>query len=352
MSNPYDTSNHAPDVASPVTASNASAPAAPVAEIGAFVAGVVLVGIGGALLGGEAQPASFGAAAALCAAGVGAVIYGASRLARLGDTQSRLLQQLAQENQLTDSGRSIAWRKENLELLTRAIESHIEEHRFNSAMALIHELTDTYGEVETAEAFRERVQVAGKADYEHNAEEAVKQLDTMLAMDDFEAAIQQSKKIKRLYSDSPRAQNVTERVVDSLEGYKKRLAEQFRELAQRGDVDQAMELLQDLDKHLTPKEAQPLMELARDVIGKKKSNLGMQFKLALHDKAWSTAIRVGEQLLEHFPDSKMSNEYKRSKPKLKTLAVAAEKRTPAPQSRRRSAKRRRLLRTDAPKSNL
>jgi hypothetical protein len=37
-------------------------------------------------------------------------------------------------------------------------------------------------------------------------------------------------------------------------------------------------------------------------------NLGVQFKLAVHDKEWTQAVRVGEQIIREFPNTKMSDE--------------------------------------------
>ena len=47
---------------------------------------------------------------------------------------------------------------------------------------------------------------------------------------------------------------------------------------------------------------------ARGVIGKKRQNLGVQFKLAVADHEWIDALHVGEQIIADFPNTKMADE--------------------------------------------
>ena len=44
------------------------------------------------------------------------------------------------------------------------------------------------------------------------------------------------------------------------------------------------------------------------MIGKQRDNLGVQFKLAIHDKEWTEAVRVGEGIIKEFPNSRMADE--------------------------------------------
>ncbi|MEM8783700.1 MAG: hypothetical protein AAGE65_12715, partial [Planctomycetota bacterium] len=72
--------------------------------------------------------------------------------------------------------------------------------------------------------------------------------------------------------------------------------------------DGAMKLLKELDKYLQPGEAKQFEEVARGVIGKQRDNLGVQFKLAVHDKEWLNSVRIGEQIIREFPNTRMADE--------------------------------------------
>ena len=89
-------------------------------------------------------------------------------------------------------------------------------------------------------------------------------------------------------------------------------------------LDRAMDLLTEIDPYLSPAEAEELRDLARTVIAKKRENLGVQFRMAVRDliaaisperpddtkvdSEWSRARRVGEQIIEQFPNTKMATE--------------------------------------------
>ena len=44
------------------------------------------------------------------------------------------------------------------------------------------------------------------------------------------------------------------------------------------------------------------------MIGKKRENLGVQFKLAVHDREWLRSVAVGEQIIREFPNTRMADE--------------------------------------------
>jgi hypothetical protein len=75
--------------------------------------------------------------------------------------------------------------------------------------------------------------------------------------------------------------------------------------------------------YLTEEEAAPFREAARGVITKKRTNLGVQFKLAIHDKDWSTALRIGREINESFPNTTMAAEVRSMNDMLRARASSA-----------------------------
>ena len=65
------------------------------------------------------------------------------------------------------------------------------------------------------------------------------------------------------------------------------------------------------------------MGISVSVIGRKRDNLGVQFKLAVQDKEWAGAIRVGEQIVKEFPNTKMAEEVRSMVDVLRTRATQA-----------------------------
>ena len=127
-----------------------------------------------------------------------------------------------------------------------------------------------------------------------------------------------------MYPESERSKTLLKRVRDSRDDYKQELERKFLEAAGREDVETAWELFKEMDGYLTEAEAEPLRETARGVVGKKRQNLGVQFKLAVHDREWTQAVRVGEQIIREFPNSKMANEVRVLLDRMRANAAAEQ----------------------------
>jgi hypothetical protein len=152
----------------------------------------------------------------------------------------------------------------------------------------------------------------------------LQRLDQIIAAHDFPQAMSDALKIKRIYPDNPRVARIDEYVAEAQEAYKHQLERDFLAAAQKDDVDGAIELLKQLDYYLTEREAEPFREVARGVIGKKRDNLGVQFKMAVHDKEWLKAIRVGEQIIKDFPNTRMAEEVRERLDQLRERAAGQQ----------------------------
>jgi hypothetical protein len=209
---------------------------------------------------------------------------------------------------ISDATKRITGRQQERDLIRRAIAEDMQRGDVEAALALAKELAIVHGYQQESEELREQIESARRQQYQERITRALEQLDHLLAEYQWEAASAEAAKIQRLFPDSHRVVDLHRRVKLAWEQHKQNLERQFLETAQRDDVETAMELLHELDKYLTPGEAEPFKEVARGVIGKKKENLGVQFKLAVHDRDWIGAVQVGEQIIREFPKSRMADE--------------------------------------------
>lgn len=224
------------------------------------------------------------------------------------DVETELLESINARIMVSDTAKRIAYREEDIDLLKRTIKADVEKHEYDAALALVRELGETYGQIKEAEAFREKILHIRRSEMDARVAESLARFKEIVARHDFETAALEAQKIARLYPESAVAKEAITRVDQAREAYKKDLERSFLEASERGDTERAMELLKELDKYLTEQEAEPLRETARGVIGKARDNLGVQFKLAVHDKEWVAAVNVGEQIIREFPNSKMADE--------------------------------------------
>lgn len=268
---------------------------------------------------------------ALLAGAVRCGVYGrASRgvtTQAAGPAEGDLLTQLqiiSDRMLLSDTAKRIAYRQEDVNALREAIRDDIAKKDFDAAMVLVQEMSTTFGYREEAEEFREQIMAARSTVIEARITVLLKRLDQIIAARDFPQALADALKIKRIYPDNPRVATIDEYVREAQGAYKHQLERDFLAAAQKDDVDGAIELLKALDGYLTEREAEPFREVARGVIGKKRDNLGVQFKMAVHDKEWLKAIRVGEQIIRDFPNTRMAEEVRERLDQLRERAAGQQ----------------------------
>ncbi len=222
--------------------------------------------------------------------------------------QTELLRAINQKLMLSDSAKRTVYRQQELQFLRDAIQQRLQAADYESARSLSEELATNFGYREEAEQLKEQIAVARTEQTETKVRQAVARLDEMLQRRDFGAATLEAAKLQRLYPESSQTHHLQRRVGQSRQRYKLELERAFLQAAEREDIDRAMELMAELDKYLTEEEAAPFLETARGVIGKKRDNLGVRFKMAVADREWLQAVRVGEQLISEFPNSRMAEE--------------------------------------------
>jgi hypothetical protein len=221
---------------------------------------------------------------------------------------SGAIRELQESMVLSDDARRVLNRKRERELLRRAIEEDIQTEDWDAAMVLIRELAERFGYRADAEEFRQKVETARFTTMDRRVGDAIRGLETLIAEANWDAALKEAARLARVYPDSPRTEGLRHRVVASRDRYKLDLERRFLHAAQADRIDEAMDLLKQLDQYLTEAEGEQFREVARGVIGKARENLGVQFKLAIQDRAWQRAAEIGERIVEGFPNSRMAEE--------------------------------------------
>lgn len=218
------------------------------------------------------------------------------------------IEALANEQALSDDARRVLHRQREREMLRAAIEEDIQSRDFPAATTLVKELAERFGYRADAERFRERIEAASFEQQESEVASALASLESLLLDRRWDAAELEANRISRLHPDSPRISGLQHRVYQARRMYKQDLERRFLHAAKEDRVEEAMNLLKELDAYLTEQEGAQYLELARGVIGKARENLGAQFKLALHDRRWPQAADIGERIIEEFPNSRMAEE--------------------------------------------
>ncbi|MCA9272323.1 MAG: hypothetical protein KDA31_04675 [Phycisphaerales bacterium] len=282
--------------------------------------------------GGSDELANLGMLGLIIAASAGAVvlaILGQKPGSNKADTD-RIVEQLrqlqlamersAQHAALSDDARRVLNRAKERELLCRAIEEDIRSQDWAAAQVLVTELAQRFGYERDAEQFRMRIEMARAEGLDQEVNEAIQQLDHLIVQRRWDDAVAAADRIAAGFPVSPRVHGLRGRVATAKRQYKEELERRFLLAAQAERVEEAMEILKDLDHYLTEREAEPFREVARGVIGKARENLGAAFKLACQDRQWGIAISLGEQISREFPNSRMAQEVQDMLPSLRQRA--------------------------------
>jgi len=263
---------------------------------------------------------------------VGVIRWGASgtHMPQLDRLEQRLLEitrrleSISDGVLLSDAAKRIVYRQNDRAALRQAIQEDLDKGDFDAARVLVEQMAESYGYREEAEQFREQIQRAQTDDVGRKLDEAIERLDDLLRQDAWDRAFAEVGRIQRMFPQSPRVEGLERRVQQGYDRRKHELERQFLTAAERDDLDLAMSLMKQLDRYLSEEEAEPFRETARGVIGKKRDNLGVQFKLAVHDKEWARAIVVGEQIMREFPNTKMAQEVRGMMELLRQHVVEAQ----------------------------
>jgi len=221
---------------------------------------------------------------------------------------NRLLKSINDRMLISDQAKRIAFRQKDRDALREAIVEDLRQEDYDAAMALVNEMAEAYGYREEAEQFRQQIVDVQTKKREVMIQKAIARIDELCERKDWDLAKHEVSRLQRLYPDYPTIHELPQRVNKAINKHKLDIERQFLEAAERDDVDAAMELIKEMDRYLTPEEAAPFLETARGVVGKKRQNLGVRFKMAVQDRDWIDGVTVGEQIIREFPNSMMAKE--------------------------------------------
>lgn len=260
--------------------------------------------------------------AMLLAAIAARLIIGGSVDARL-DRLIHAVESFSQEQGLSEGAKRVIHRRHEREILRRAIEQDILAQDWDAAMVLVKELAERFGYRADAEEFRARIERVRAQNLDRMVVDNLTRLDDLIRARQWPDAYAEAARIERLYPDSHRVDNLRTRVDEARRKYRKDLERRFLMSAQQDRIDEAMELLKELDQYLTRPEAEQFQEVARGVISKSRENLGVRFKLLVQDHQWADAIAVGTQIVAEFPNTRMAVEVRDLLPELRNRAAGA-----------------------------
>jgi len=218
------------------------------------------------------------------------------------------LQQINHSTRVSEVVKTIAFRDEERESLREAVFDKLKEMNFNAAYEIVDEIAGHAGYRSLAEELRREVDQYRDSTEDERLDQSILHIEALMGSSQWAKASVQIESLIRAYSDSERARDMRQQLVDRKEQRKRSLLSAWDNAIKRQETDRSLEILRELDMYLTPNEALALQEAAKDVFRTKLHNLGVRFAMAISDKQWADALDVGQQIMRDFPNSRMSSE--------------------------------------------
>lgn len=303
----------------------------------ALVVSLVMVGLGIFL---AIENKSWALLAAGCASLVGVLVtWGlgktivqnieceSRRRSDLGTILSERLQQLSvllnvvsEQQLLSDRAKQVAFRDKDRDALRRAIKEDLSRKDWEAALALVADMETTFGYKQEAEQYREEINNHRSEVIRRQIQEVVGRIDTHCRQEKWNDALRESEQLHRHYPENEHVQKLPQEIETRRLATKRQLLDAWNEAIARKDVDGSIEILRKLDLYLTHQEAESMQEAARGVFKEKLNQLGTQFTLAVQDKRFPEALRVGEMITRDFPNSGIAREVRDRLESLRTRA--------------------------------
>jgi len=226
-----------------------------------------------------------------------------------GQTQTEAVLTNINENLLlSDAIKSIAFRQKDRSVLELAIREDLRLEHWDSASWLIGELEKRFGGKQEAQGLREEMARAQSSTIQEKFDAAIKNLDSLWMIHHYKEAQQLEDSLIKRFVNSEKVKALKGATERRRQSHKKELLVQLDKANQENDLDRGVEILKLLDNYLTPTEAAALKESARDVFRARLHNMGVQFSLYVTEKTWDKALKIGKQIIEEYPNSRMAQE--------------------------------------------
>jgi hypothetical protein len=246
------------------------------------------------------------------------------------DQMSILINMISEQQLLSDRAKSIAFRVKDRDALRGAISEEMAKQDWEAALVLADEIEKGFGYRGEAARVRQEIDNKRHEVVRRQVNDAMGTIDRHTRAEQWNAALREADRLMQLFPDNEQIRNLPVEIENRRQAHKRQLRASWDEAIARHDVDGSIEILKQLDTYLTPSEAESMQETARGVFKEKLANMGKQFSSAVQDHRWVEAIRVGEQVIREFPNSRIAQEVRENMDSLRQRAAEPQHASGAP----------------------
>lgn len=242
-------------------------------------------------------------------AATAAQAHGAA-LAERVEQISVLLNVISEQQLLSDRAKSVAFREKDSEALRRAIREEMAKSNYEGAIALADDMEAAFGYKVEAEQFKKEIAERREEALRKQVGEAMGGVDRLVRDERWVDALREADRLKERFPTLESVKLLPKEIEMRREAHKKQLLVEWNDCVKRHDPDNSIAVLKRLDPYLTPAEAEAMQETVRSVFKEKLNGLRTQFSLAVQDHHWHEALRIGEEIVRDFPNTRIATEVK------------------------------------------
>jgi hypothetical protein len=235
---------------------------------------------------------------------------------------SVLLELVSEQQLISDTAKSVAFRDKDRETVRRAIHEEMAKQDWEAAMVLADDMEKGFGYKQEAERVRDEIRNHRSEMMRKTISEQLGALDRHIKNEAWGQAFQEGQRVMSMFPNEEAVKQLPQEIEAKRQERKKQLLDSWHDAVARHDVDGSIEILKRLDVYLTPAEAEAMETTARGVFKEKLINLKTQFSLAVQDHKWAEAVRLGDAIMTEFPNTRMAQEVSEKMASLRQRAGA------------------------------
>lgn len=221
---------------------------------------------------------------------------------------SVMLNLISEQQLISDRGKTVAFRDKDREALYRAIREEMSRQQWDAALVLVNDMDVAFGYKQEAEKLRQEILELRDATVRKAVAEANVLIDRACASENWDEGLQIAERLNTVYPEHELVVNLPNQIQERKEVFKQQLLKSWQDAVARKDIDGSAEILRQLDMYVTHDEVVQLREGAVEIFKARIERLREQFKTSVHEKRWSKAMGIGEDIIADYPTSKLAQE--------------------------------------------
>jgi hypothetical protein len=221
---------------------------------------------------------------------------------------SVLMNLISEQQLLSDRAKTVAFREKDHEAVARAVNEEMAHGNWEAARRLADDLETYFGYKQEADRYRGEIESRRTETHRRALAEYMAPIDRHVKAEAWGTALQEAQQLMEKFPEDAHVRRLPDEIESRRQMRKQQLRDSWQDAVNRHDVDGSIDILKKLDLYLTPAEAESMQEIARNVFKEKREALRMRFSQAVKEQRLAEALRLGEEIMTDFPNTRMAQE--------------------------------------------